>query len=251
MKKNRNCLFIWVAGILFMLVSCEKDPKPGNYWIDPESGAWLLDGNLIPSAVRDVDGNIYDAIRIGPQIWMQQNLRTTHYPDSTPIERLLLPGENELSVEYGYLYDWNTAVHGEDSSTVIQGICPDGWHLPNWEEWENLCSFLKSSSHCYYENNTESIAKLLASTSGWNFCNDNSLSPGQNQLQNNATGFSAFPAGYYKDNYSALGASACFWSSTSENPTKARTFSLESCWAQPNSSAVPRTNGCSVRCIKN
>ena len=246
-KRIRNCLYLWMAVILFILVSCEKDPKPGNYWIEPENGAWLLDGNLIPSAVRDVDGNVYDAIRIGPQIWMQQNLRTTHYPDSTPIERLLLPGEKELSAEYGYLYDWNTATHGEDSSTMVQGVCPDGWHIPNGEEWDVLCS----SSQLYYGNYTEAIAKLLASTSGWNFCNENSFSPGHNQLQNNATGFSAFPAGYYEGNYSALGASAHFWSSTSENPTKARTFSLESCWLQPNSSAAPRTNGCSVRCIKN
>ena len=39
----------------------------------------------IPDAVTDVDGNHYDAVRIGDQVWMKQYLRTTRYADGTEI----------------------------------------------------------------------------------------------------------------------------------------------------------------------
>lgn len=29
--------------------------------------------------IRDIDGNAYDTVRIGTQVWMMQNLRTTRY----------------------------------------------------------------------------------------------------------------------------------------------------------------------------
>jgi uncharacterized protein (TIGR02145 family) len=34
----------------------------------------------------------------------------------------------------GRLYTWYTAMDGEAGDTV-QGICPDGWHLPSDNEW--------------------------------------------------------------------------------------------------------------------
>lgn len=242
---------MWVIATMLLVSSCEKDPKPGTYWVDPESGAWELEGNLIPAAVKDVDGNTYAAVRIGSQVWMQQNLRTAHFPDSTPIERLFLPGELALSAEYGYLYDWATAVNGEDSSSVVQGVCPDGWHLPNRSEWEQLFAFLKGSARYYVGNNTELIAKSLASTAGWEFCSENTFSPGSNPNLNNTSCFSAYPAGYCVGNYYSMGYSAQFWSSTSGNENTARVFVLENCSPQPFSEASERTNGCSVRCVKN
>jgi uncharacterized protein (TIGR02145 family) len=33
---------------------------------------------------------------------------------------------------YGKMYDWETALN----------VCPDGWHLPSKEEWEELREFL-------------------------------------------------------------------------------------------------------------
>lgn len=248
--KGTGWLLLWMMGAVFLMASCEKDPELGNYWVDPQSDSWVLDGNLIPAAVKDVDGNTYDAVRIGTQIWMQQNLRTTHYADSTPVERLSLPGEFELCDKYGYLYDWDAAVKGTDSS-FVQGVCPDGWHLPSRIEWDQLFFFLKNSPQYYVGSNTEYIAKSLASTSDWDFCNDNIFSPGYNPVQNNASCFSAFPAGYCEGNYYSIGSSANFWSATDDNVNAAREIVVESCSPQLTVTASPKTKGCSVRCVQN
>ncbi len=31
------------------------------------------------ATVTDIDGNIYTTVKIGDQVWMADNLRTTHY----------------------------------------------------------------------------------------------------------------------------------------------------------------------------
>ena len=40
---------------------------------------------VLRNAVKDVDGNKYDAVKIGKQVWMKSNLRTTHFRDKSPV----------------------------------------------------------------------------------------------------------------------------------------------------------------------
>ena len=53
------------------LSSCKKEKIEENQ--EPEG-----DG-LIQNAVQDYDGNTYNAVKLGKQVWMASNLRTTHY----------------------------------------------------------------------------------------------------------------------------------------------------------------------------
>lgn len=95
----------------------------------------------------DYDGNIYNTVKIGHQCWMKENLRTTHYADGTELplggelasltEPLYFnyPVGNLTFEERGFLYNWTAIVNGDTSSMTnpsgIQGVCPDGWHVPS------------------------------------------------------------------------------------------------------------------------
>ena len=97
--------------------------------------------------ITDFDNNIYNTVQIGNQCWMRENLRTTHYANGDTIlegGELLSESQpyrytphndvNTIST-YGYRYNWNAVMHGANSSETnpsgVQGICPDGWHVPS------------------------------------------------------------------------------------------------------------------------
>ena len=109
------------------------------------------------SSLRDVDGNEYETVLIGSQCWMAENLRTTRFANggsisvgslssnsyTTPFyfDPLELDYHTEFSItDFGYLYNWTAAMNDEESSDAnpsgVQGICPEGWHLPSEAEWQ-------------------------------------------------------------------------------------------------------------------
>lgn len=112
------------------------------------------------ATLSDVDGNNYEYVQIGTQIWMAENLKVTHYADGTPID-LVTNGttwsnlsetdkaycfySNNEGTSYGALYTWAAATNGESSSqnpSNVQGVCPDGWHLPSDAEWAQLRDYI-------------------------------------------------------------------------------------------------------------
>ena len=128
--------------------------------------------------VTDIDGNEYKTVKLGNQVWMAENLRTTRYADGTPIplgtEASLdvayryYPNYNRANVsKYGYLYNWAAVMNGSASSEAnpsgVQGICPDGWHVPSDAEWTELTNYVSSQSQYVCGDDTNYIAKALAS----------------------------------------------------------------------------------------
>ena len=87
--------------------------------------------------VTDQEGNQYCTLEIGQLTWMTENLRRSDYGVSYPG---LSSGEARL---YGRLYTFEDVLAGSNEvSTRIQGICPDGWHLPSQSEWGDLINTL-------------------------------------------------------------------------------------------------------------
>ncbi|MBR6064099.1 MAG: T9SS type A sorting domain-containing protein [Bacteroidales bacterium] len=180
------------------------------------------------ATVTDYDNNTYNTVQIGNQCWMKENLRTTHYSDGTSIPMgnstsnttAYYYVDNNISnvSTYGYLYNWPAVMGNSSSSSAnpsgVQGICPTGWHVPSDAEWTQLSDYVGSQTQYQCSNNSDYIAKALASTSGWAIIMSNLCAVGLEPSSNNSTGFSALPAGCYGSNLSSFGSDADFWSAT-------------------------------------
>lgn len=125
----------FLALTVLLLVSCEDMNHKKH-----------ATARLIKNAVEDIDGNKYDAVKIGNQVWMAENLKTTRYADGTeiPLEtnfnvvppskekvlRFYPDGKSKNIETYGYLYNGPAVMHNATSSdenpSCVQGICPTG-----------------------------------------------------------------------------------------------------------------------------
>jgi uncharacterized protein (TIGR02145 family) len=107
----------------------------------------------VSNTVIDIDGNTYQAIKIGDQWWMAENLKVTHYRNGDPIPNVtdstewsnlateaycVYENDESIAETYGYLYNWYVV---NDS----RNIAPEGWHVPTDEEWKELEMFLGMS----------------------------------------------------------------------------------------------------------
>ena len=216
--------------------------------------------------VTDIDGNVYNTVQIGDQCWMRENLKTTKYANGTTIPlgtttssttayRYYPDNDSANVTDYGYLYNWAAVMNGSASSEAnpsgVQGICPDGWHVPSDDEWTELTNYVKSQSQYVCGDDTNYIAKALASETGWNSSSLFNCKVGYNPDANNATGFSARPAGYYRGNYGYFGDLAYFWSATQYNSNNAYVRYLYYNDAFVTRGNNSKNHGYSVRCVCN
>lgn len=224
------------------------------------------DGQLCPgtATVSDIDNNTYNTVKIGNQCWMRENLRTSHYADGTSIPLgtststitpyRYIPNDDANNIpSYGYLYNWPAVMHGASSSSAnpsgVQGICPNGWHVPSDAEWTQLTNYVSSQTQYQCDNNSENIAKALASVWGWNDPS-NTCGAGDNPSTNNATGFSALPAGRYYGSSSNFSINADFWSATEGHESAAYYRSLYYGYAGVYPGFDDKNYGFSVRCLR-
>ena len=255
----RKTIFIILSVLgICAFSSCNEHKRPT---IDEELSQPTIEEPSQP--VTDIDGNVYRTVKLGNQVWMAENLRTTRYADGTPIPLRTesssttayryYPDDNSANVsDYGYLYNWAAVMNGSASSEAnpsgVQGICPDGWHVPSDAEWTELTYYVKSQYVC--GGDEDNIAKALASEVGWN--NDTAnCAVGNNPSANNATGFSARPAGYYDGIYNSFGNYASFWSATQITSYDAYLRYLDYNYADVSRYYYDKDDGYSVRCVRN
>ena len=187
------------------------------------------------AAIQDVDGNIYQSVRLGSICWMAENLKTTRYADGREITNIYkyyhqtYPNVEENVSIYGLLYDWYDAmdVTRPVRSTRVQGICPDGWYLPNEDDFQQL-------------NNIP--VEDLRSSSYWMF----------NQGTNNS-GFDLRPGGLYNhttSRYENLHGNAYLWSVADVNSTDAHCHMADCHCYLIYDLIYNKLNAFSVRCVK-
>jgi uncharacterized protein (TIGR02145 family) len=203
----------------------------------------LIDGGLY--MITDIDSNTYKVVKIGTQVWMAENLKTTRYNDGSAIplvtdntewSNLTTPGYSWYNNDsatyartYGALYNWYTVETGN--------LCPTGWHVPSDAEWTTLTDYLGG----------EAIAggKLKETgTAHWDSPNTGAT---------DETGFTAFPGGNRTKNgpFSNLGAYNFLWSATTSNTSSAWIRSLFHLSEDMARYGGVKISGLSVRCIKN
>ena len=96
--------------------------------------------------ITDIDGNVYEIIKIGNQWWMAENLKVTRYSNGDAIPNItdgsewtnlttgaycVYNNENNNNSTYGLLYNWYAIADGRN-------IAPEGWHIPTDAEWKEL-----------------------------------------------------------------------------------------------------------------
>ncbi|HPG74325.1 MAG TPA: FISUMP domain-containing protein [Bacteroidales bacterium] len=207
--------------------------------------------------VNDAEGNTYTTIKLGKQVWMAENLRSTRLNDGTPIGQVPDDGawkhlnnaafcdynnNDSLRDELGLLYNWYCV--GEYNA------CPIGWHVPN----ENDISILiKTMSKKKYLSNGDKthFAKALAGHSGWDYDKDPGT-PGNAPNLNNKAGFGAYPAGLRDADgeFSHQGFAAYFWTNYGNNENTAVFFMIGAAVPDMRILELQRNAGLSIRCLK-
>ena len=224
-----------------------------NFWDVPKEARLnpeITYGTIIDSR----DENVYKTVKIGDQVWMAENL---NYADSTTTPSL--KGRNwcyenkagNCSV-VGRLYTWAAAIdsvalydggngvncgYGQTClmPEKVQGICPEGWHLPSSSEWQALFVAVGGQS---------TAGKILKSQTGWfNDCEVNSF---------DSFGFSVLPAGRkdYDGSYDYEREKAYFWSSTEDNSGHVYYLSFWHSDDYVSQNFAGKNNGFSIRCLK-
>ncbi len=208
-----------------------------------------------PATVTDIDGNSYNTVLIGDQCWMQENLKVTHYPNGDTIPHITDNSawgalgwnntddaycyyDNNMNSEYGALYSYAAAI-GDNwarDNAVGQGICPEGWHLPTDGEWSALVDYLGGRA-------VAGGKMKEVGTVHWQ-------SP--NAGATNESGFTGLPGGYrnYDGPFNYVGYSGRWWSATGHGSSLAWYRSLSSSHAYVYRSSSHKSNGYSVRCVR-
>ena len=218
-----------------------RDKGYTPYWVDAKV---IYDLIIDTTVVTDYDGNTYKTLKIGEQIWMEENLRSTHYSDGTPIPYFDYNNDSANAKVYGRLYAWATAMKGAKSSTKnpsnVQGIAPTGWHLPSKAEWQQLADYL---------GGTAIAGGKLKETGNVNWQSPNSDAT-------NESGFTALPAGMYAfwQEFQWKGSFCAFITSTDEsvpNHPEVAGIKLSYDNAEMTIGGFHPDDALSVRCVKN
>ena len=167
----------------------------------------------------DYEGQTYNTIQILSQCWLKENLNVgikinspTIPTNNDTIEKYCMGNDEYNCGITGGLYYWNEMMT-YTTITGGQGICPEGWHIPDDMDWQLL------------EGAVDSIYKI--GNQEWQYNNWRGTDAGGNLKQTgtslweppnpgatDAFGFTALPGGYFVQGaYWGIGYKAYFWSS--------------------------------------
>jgi len=244
---KKNNLSAMLAIFLMFASSC-TEKEPSN-----------TDTDINSNTVTDIDGNVYNTVKIGNQTWMVENLKTTKYNDGTSIplvsdskvwKALSIPGfcfyNNDVANKstYGALYNWYTVNTGK--------LAPTGWHVSTDSEWTTLENYLIANGYNYDGTTTgNKIAKSMAATTGWETYSGIGTI-GNDLTKNNSSGFASLPGGIRDGSgtFWSIGSYGYWWSSTGSNSYYAWYRFLYYGYSEVVRNDAGGRCGFSVRCVR-
>jgi len=165
-------------------------------------------------------GKTYKTVKIGEQVWMAENIN--YGSDGSKCYK----NQDSYCTQYGRLYNWTMAIN----------VCPEGWHLPSYDEWRMLI---------YFAGGSEAAGPKLKATQGW-------YNNGEDTY-----GFAALPGGYYyrdvDEEVGIDGLVANWWSATEYDLTRAYSVVIDvlGIWYHaPTMGEGDKTIFYSVRCMQ-
>ncbi len=233
MKKKQQIGTILLVTLILVIVAsgCKKDDDD--------------------SIVKDGDGNIYQTVTIGTQVWLKENLKTTKYNDGSSMHLITDKTEwrNAISEAYcwfdnditnkesfGALYNWYAVNTGK--------LCPKGWHVPTDTEWAELITFLGGKSVA--GGKLKATGTIEGGNGLWHHPN----------VATNETGFSALPGGFRQEtgsyDFNGKNWAGFWWTSNEYSSNTIHSFQMnyDESSIEYGYLGSSKNLGFSVRCLK-
>jgi uncharacterized protein (TIGR02145 family) len=152
----------------------------------------------------------------------------TGQTDNATLEKYCYNNEPLNCPLYGGLYQWDEAMQYV-ATPGARGICPPGWHIPTYAEFQTLSSTVGGDG-----NGLKAVGEGAGGGTG-----------------TNGSGFSALLAGSRSSNggFYTFYASTYLWSSTENDATSAFSLYMYGSDNVTYLTGVYRFNGYSVRCL--
>jgi len=227
-----------------------------------------LESTGITGFMFDSNGKKYRWVIIGNQTWMAEDLKTQNYSDGRLIPELSSSTHLEFWQNYvkgyyyrdsyydlratpyylndaGFYYNWAAASDGlinNPDTAIVTGVCPEGWHLPNYQEFDTLMNYVQLNWK------PDSIGSALRSVYGWSSYSGNG---------SDYYGFNALPKGYfYSEIWGQIGDEAIYWTSNNDIGSSPENILYHAIFLKITPyylalSGSEKVEGRCVRCLKN
>ena len=207
------------------------------------------------STVTDIEGQVYKTVKIGKQVWMAENLKTSKYRDGSKIPQVIdakswehantgawshVENNEKFNAVYGKLYNWY-AVNDK------KGLCPVGWAVPSDDDWKILESVYKMSDNDLDELEWRGTNQaIFLKDKGSTHWREN------NSMSTNASGLSVLPAGSKRTlgQFFGLYSLAYLWAATEESQGSGWFRCFQDTKLNICREGIDKHFGLSVRCIQ-
>jgi len=261
-RSGTNVVIAWLAAATGFRLEAKSDLAAPTAWTQVDTSGAVTEGSLKKlttpigagnrfyrlhrdNTVTDIDGNVYQVVKIGAQEWLVGNLKTTKYRNGDSIPEVTVStnwfaltsgawcyynNDAALGAIYGKLYPWY-AVNDP------RGLAPAGWHVATTNDWVTLINGLGGDTLAGGKLKETGIAH-------W---------PSPNTDATNEAGFTALPGGYrgYAGAFDHLRFWGSWWTATAgDDEFSAWCFTIYDDSGEVGSFADRTGKGFSVRCVR-